>query len=240
MKAIVLAAGKGSRMHSDNPKCSTIINGKPMISWVVDSIRSSGIKDIIVVVGYKAEQIKKILGDTVTYSFQLEQLGTADAVKTTADLVEDEDLLITLGDMPFITPSTFKMAIDAYKLSCASLLVGVHTSSSIPPTLPYGRIIRCNNRVVGIVEAKDCTEEQYKIPELNVSLFITKANLLYSRLDKIENNNVQKEYYLSDIVKLYAADNLNIKTFEISNPLEVCGINSIEELEALKSKNVFN
>ena len=235
MKAVVLAAGKGSRMLAAGPKCCQKVLGVAMIRRVVDNLKAAGLNDIIVVVGYKADEVIALLKDEVTYVYQPHQTGTADAVYRAKELITD-DVLITLGDMPFIKAETFKKAATQYKNSDCDMLVGTYINSD--SDLPYGRIIRKKGNIVRIIEEKDCTVEQKNIKELKISLYVSSKEKLFDAIDEIDNNNTQKEYYLTDVVEKYSLKGYKIESLQIDSRLEVQGINTIDELARVEKELV--
>jgi bifunctional UDP-N-acetylglucosamine pyrophosphorylase/glucosamine-1-phosphate N-acetyltransferase len=202
IRAIVLAAGKGTRMNSDTPKCANYIIDKTMVEYVVDSLLGAKIKDIITVVGYRHEVIEQILRNKTKYALQEEQMGTAHAVMMAESYLKGKLglTLIAIGDMPFVTKETYANLIAHHIQNDADLTV---LTTEHPNPSGYGRIIRENDEVLEIVEDKDCTREQRAIQEINASIYAVDNILLFESLRDIKSNNKQKEYYLTDIVKIF-------------------------------------
>lgn len=241
MKAVVLAAGKGRRIGSEKegtPKAMRIVNGRPMIEYVVKEL--SFVEEIILVVGYKKEQIYEHLGDKYSYAVQEEQLGTGHAVKCASEFFADYDgpVLITFGDMPLLTTKTYKKVFKAYNDSikknnpaaCVMLSVMLKDQS-----LPYGRVIRDRKRsFVEIVEEPDCNEEQKKIKEVFFGVMLFNGKKLNWILNRMTNNNAQNEYYLTDLPALLKEEGERIKICSINDLEEVYGVNTVEDLKRVE------
>lgn len=201
--AVILAAGEGKRMKTGISKVLHEVLFKPMIDWVVDSARASGIEDICVVIGKSGIKIASHLKDrgvncgTVT---QNEQLGTGHAVMQAAEYIKQskaDDVLVLYGDAPFISPEIIKKSYDEHKKS--GNYITVITAMADDPS-GYGRIVKDGENVVGIVEDRDATPSQKQIKEINSGTYWFKAEALFDALSKIGNRNDQKEYYLTDAV----------------------------------------
>lgn len=226
--AIILAAGKGTRMKSERPKVLHSVGGMPMVEHLVHKLEKTKIDEIIVVVGYKGEWIKEHLGARVSYAEQTEQLGTAHAVSQTASLLKDKQgtTLVLTGDTPLIEQETLENLLNVQQeTGCAGVVL---TAIQEDPT-GYGRILRDGEgQLTGIVEEKDATPEQKKIKEVNTGIFCFDNPNLFQALPCIQNNNAQREFYLTDIIEA-----MNGKGFEsviLNDPWEVMGINSPEQL----------
>lgn len=235
MKAIVLAAGKGKRLHSEEfnlPKVMREANGKPLIEYALESIDFIDRKDTVVVVGYMKEKVQEKLGDEYLYGVQEEQKGTGHAVMCASEHFENYDgnVLILYGDMPMFKKETYKAVIEKHEKSGAdcTLLTAIIDN---PPA--YGRIVRDEKtgKLCDIVEDKDCTPEQKEIKELNVGIYVFKAKLLFEGLKKLKNNNAQGEYYLTDMPKIFISEGKKVETHSITNEIEIYGVNTIEDLQ---------
>lgn len=234
MKAIVLAAGKGKRLHSEEfnlPKVMREANGKPLIRYALDSIDFIDKKDTVIVVGYMKEKVMENLGDEYLYSVQDEQKGTGHAVNCAKEHFDgyDGNVFISYGDMPLFKKETFKALIEKHNQTGAdcTLLTAIVDN---PPA--YGRIIRGEDgKICDIVEEKDCTEEQKKITELNVGVYVFKAKLLFEGLKNLKNNNAQGEYYLTDMPKIFVSSGKKVETFSTTDETEMYGVNTLEDLE---------
>lgn len=168
---LILAAGLGKRMKSKHPKVVHKVCGKPMIEWVVDAVEEIGSKEVIVVVGHKAEEVKEVLKERVKYAYQEVQLGTGHAVMMAEDLLPEEgNVLILTGDTPLITSNTLKELINFHIKEGNSVTI---LSSVLEDPTGYGRIIRDKSgNVIRIVEDKDATEEEKSIHEINSAMYV--------------------------------------------------------------------
>ena len=224
--AIVLAAGKGTRMKSDRSKVIHTIIDRPMLAYIIDALRAVSVQRIVVIVGYQAESIKEAFPD-VEFALQQPQLGTGHAVMQATQLKdEDGDTLIINGDGPCIQPETLEKLFQTNQDASLTLLTSVLDDGA-----HYGRIVRDENEhVQAIVEAKDCTEEQKKICEINAGMYCFKNRDLFDNLDKLTTNNAQNEYYLTDLVKILANQGKVVKGLVVEDRDEVMGINDCVEL----------
>ncbi|RIL34280.1 bifunctional UDP-N-acetylglucosamine diphosphorylase/glucosamine-1-phosphate N-acetyltransferase GlmU [Staphylococcus gallinarum] len=204
--AIVLAAGKGTRMKSKKYKVLHEVAGKSMIEHVVDNVRQSGVEQLVTIVGHGAESVKATLGNDSLYSFQEEQLGTAHAVKMASEHLEDKQgtTLVVCGDTPLITQQTLEALITHHETNQAQATVLSATASN---PFGYGRIVRdANNHLVKIVEQKDATIEEQQINEISSGIFAFDNQTLFDKLAKVKNDNAQGEYYLPDVLSLILDD----------------------------------
>ena len=232
LHAIILAGGKGTRMKSDLPKCAYPFCGKPMISYIIESCKQANIKDIIVVVGYKSEELIKCLPSDVRYVKQEEQLGTGHATLCAAPLLKDEDglTLIFPGDMPMIDKETIENLIERH-IKDNNVLTDVTSIYEDPKA--YGRIVRKNGQIEKIVEFKDCNEEQKEIKEINIALYCIDNKILFDNLDKIKNNNNANEYYLTDLVEILAKD-YRVDAYIAPDDYRLVGINDVDTLKQVE------
>lgn len=233
MKAIVLGAGKGTRLQSEkfnSPKVLREANGRPLINYVLDALSFLEEKDITVVAGYKKEMVEEVVVGDYPFAYQLEQLGTGHAVMMAEELHKGYEgpVLVAYGDMPLYKKETYKkmMAFHEDEKATCTVLTAVIDD---PPA--YGRIIRNESgQMTGVVETKDCTEEQLRITELNVGVYVFDSQFLFEHLKALKNNNVQGEYYLTDIPGMVLDEGKKLITYTIHNTDEVYGVNTIEEL----------
>lgn len=224
--ALVLAAGKGTRMRTEMPKCAFPILKKPMISYIVENIEKSTIDEICVVVGHKKDVIEDILGDRVTYAVQSEQLGTGHAVLSAAPQMADKEgvTFILPGDMPLMEYPLMNKLMRAHEEMGNDLTV-VTMNMDYPKG--YGRIVRNEYGIVtGIIEENDCNESQKLITEVNSSVYLVNSKLLFEYVRKIQKNDRKGEYYLTDIVNLMHQDH-KVNTFMVRNPMVTMGINDL-------------
>ena len=243
IQVIVLAAGKGKRMNSEEiPKVLIEINNKPIISYVLKAIEASKVcKTSAIVIGFQKEKVKQTLGNNYIYINQEQQLGTGHAVNVCKEALENkaENILVLYGDHPSITSSMVKNLAESHLENNNVLTLGTikvdNFESWKKAFYDYGRIIRNNKGEVSkIVEKKDCSEAQLKITEVNPSYFCFNANWLWKNLSKIKNNNSQKEYYLTDLLNLAFIQNQKITDVYI-DPKEGLGVNTLEQLNDVKN-----
>jgi len=229
-KAIILAAGKGTRMKSGIPKVLHKIQGKTMLSFVIGLIQSLKIKDIIVVLGHQDSLIKKTLEKGIKTVKQKRLLGTADAVMSAKSRLANfnGEVLILHADHPLFTRETLNNLIRTHinnKSDCSFL------TATLEQPKGYGRIRRDNySRVEAIVEETDLTSAEQDIKETNMGAYCFKSKSLFSALNKIKINQKKKEYYLTDVIEILAKDGVKIETLNIDDPNQAMGINSQEDL----------
>ncbi|MDE5856577.1 MAG: NTP transferase domain-containing protein, partial [Anaeroplasmataceae bacterium] len=224
--AIILAAGKGTRMHMSKAKGMIPILGKPMIEYILDTLFKTSLKRIICVLGSQHSDFN--LPSCVDIVLQKEQLGTADAVKTALPRLKDTDgdVLILPGDAPFITSETIEEFVRFHKNNNNLLTIG--TIRLVSP-FGYGRVIREQNQIVRIVEEKDANEEEKQIREVYSGFMCVNTTILKESLSQIENSNAQKEYYLTDLVEIVSKIG-KVGSYEIEDTFEAKGINDLYNL----------
>ena len=229
--AVILAAGKGTRMYSQLPKVLHILAGKPMVKHVIDTCQELGAQDIHLVYGHGGEMMKHVLADEeVQWVLQAEQLGTGHAVnQSTPSLKDDDQIIVLYGDVPLITTETLESLLDAQPVGGIALLTVVLDN----PT-GYGRIVRRNGPVVAIVEQKDATEEQKLIKEINTGVMVATARDLTRWLSLLKNDNAQGEYYLTDVIALAHNEGRAVEAVHPKSPIEVEGVNNRVQLARLE------
>lgn len=231
--AIVMAAGKGTRMKSKKSKLVHKIYGKEIIRRAVENVKRAGIEEVITVVGYQKEQIEEVLKDTVKYAIQDEQLGTGHAVIQAAKLLEGRKgkVLVLNGDHPIMRPETLRNLVEVsnQRGESATILTMVHDN-----ILPYGKIIHDESgNIKQIIEHKDCTIEQQQIREVNLGMYCFDIEQLQIALKELKNDNVQKEYYLTDVIKIMYDKGLKTGSIVVSDNAEVLGVNDRMDLQIL-------
>lgn len=236
LRVIILAAGKGSRMNSDLPKVLHKLQGKALIDYVIDESELLDPKEIILVVGFKKEQVIKHTKSRIRlkYATQVEQLGTGHAVLQTKELLKDKKghILILYGDVPNIRASTLMPIVDDHISNNRDLTL---ITAEIDDPSGYGRIIRDKNgNLLKIIEEKDCNNNEKKIKEWNPGIYIFKTKEVFRILNSIKTNNASKEYYLTDAIGLAQQSNMQIKAIKIVNSYEVIGINTADQLKELE------
>lgn len=233
--AIILAAGKGTRMKSDLHKVLHPIAGRPMLMHLMDAVDALSPAKKVVIVGDKAEQLEAALGDNAEFAVQEPQLGTGHAVQQAeAALADfDGDVLILYGDVPFVPTATMQAMIDRleHKDNPAVVVLGFEPDDP----QQYGRIVAEGDRIEWMVEHKDATEKQRQNRLCNSGLMVAKAKELFALLARIENNNAAGEYYLVDIVNIAVSDGRHCHVVK-TDPYDVTGINSRGELAAMEAE----
>lgn len=232
--AILLAGGQGTRMKSPLPKVLHPVGGKPMIARIIESCKQAEISEVRVVVGHGQNLVKSVLEPLSAPTYlQKDQLGTADAVKS-ADLgTLDGEVIIMNGDHPLIQPADIRNFISDFreqKLDLAVVTVELDEPGS------FGRIVRKDNRLVSIVEAKDASADTLKIKEINTGIYVVKAEVLQKYIPQIQNNNSKKEYYLTDLIDLALKNNLKVQALLSKNTDVAHGVNTQVELAAATQK----
>ncbi|WP_054951055.1 bifunctional UDP-N-acetylglucosamine diphosphorylase/glucosamine-1-phosphate N-acetyltransferase GlmU [Numidum massiliense] len=234
--AVILAAGKGTRMKSKTHKVLHQIGGKPMVAHIVDTLAQLGVEDIVAVVGCGAEAVQAYLGNRVRYAVQQKQLGTAHAVMQTASLLEGKagTTLVINGDNPLITVETYRAFLQRFAASgaAASMLTAIVDDSS-----GYGRVCRAaNGDVERVVEHKDATTKERSIKEINTGTFCFDNAHLFAALKQVDNDNAQGEYYLPDVLQVLRSEGQSISAFCVDDASETVGINNrvqLAEAEAI-------
>lgn len=228
--AVILAAGKGTRMKSTLPKVLHRIGGKPMVQHVLDAATSAGATRSVVVVGFGGEQVETTLGNQTEYVVQAEQLGTGHAVMQARALLEDfaGTVMVLYGDTPLLRGDTLKKFFTEHEASKASATV--LTACVADPT-GYGRVIRDQKgQVLKIVEQKDANSEERAVNEINTGIYCFERVALLDALSKINCNNLQGEYYLTDVIGILVAAGASVQAVQVADYEETLGINSRVQL----------
>ncbi len=232
-KAVVLAAGKGTRMFSERdelPKVMRPALGRPLISYVLGALDFLPPKDIVLVVGYRQEMVRAALGDVYSYAEQTVQQGTGHAVQCAEQALDgfDGPVLICYGDMPLVWRGTYENLLAAHREqgNACTLLSG-----RLPDNPPYGRIVRdAQGRFVRVVEDGDCTPEQKAITELNAGVYVMESSVLFPALRALRADNAQGEFYLTDVPAMLLAQGRPVGVYTSEIPGEILGVNTIEQL----------
>lgn len=232
IKTIILAAGQGTRMRSSLPKVLHEIADRPLLQHVYDTSRTLVNNSVYIIYGHGGERVKSALsGLDATWIEQKEQLGTGHAVQQAVQYIDDDDtVLILYGDVPLLKGHTIENILNKVSDRTISLL----TVMLDDPT-GYGRIVRDQQHaVVRIVEQKDASESELLIDEGNTGILAAKGDKLKNWLSRLQNNNAQNEYYLTDIIEMAVADGLTIQTTHPTNQDEVLGVNNKAQLAHLE------
>jgi bifunctional UDP-N-acetylglucosamine pyrophosphorylase/glucosamine-1-phosphate N-acetyltransferase len=230
MIAIILAAGRGTRMKSDTPKVLHEILGKPMISYVTGAVSGAGVKDMVVVTGFGSDKVKDFFyGTKVKIVAQKKLLGSADAVSMAKrEISNSGDVLVVYGDTPLITEETIKKLIEKHKSSGASLTL---LTAVLKDPTGYGRIIRDTyGRITKIAEEDEAREYKIETSEINVGTCVFTCRDLLDALKNIGCDNSKKEYYLTDAVKILFTRGKKVESIAMENLKEMIGVNSRIEL----------
>lgn len=226
---IVLAAGEGTRMKSTTPKVLHAIGGRPMLHYVVEAARALEPKKTVVVVGHRAKEVMSAV-EGVEFALQEEQLGTGHAVMASRPMLSGfgGSLVVLSGDTPLIRPETLSGLIDTHHAAGAA--ASILTARLDDPT-GYGRIVRAaDGSVAAIVEEKDATEEQKKIDETNSGIYCFDAHKLFAALERVDTDNEQKEYYLTDVIRILREQGATVAARTAGDPDEIAGVNSRVQL----------
>lgn len=233
LDAIILAAGKGTRMNSDLPKVLHPVADRAMVHWVIDACEAVGARRITVVVGHRSNLAREELADrdSVTFVEQTEQLGTGHAVMMAADLYEgvaNTDTLVLCGDGPLIRTETLTQLIERHRSTAAAATLA---TSIIDDPTGYGRIVRdADGRLDRIVEQKDATEDELVLREVNPSYYCFDAAELFAGLPKLSNQNASGEYYITDLFSLFRGEGNPVEVIDAVPPEDVLSINNPQQL----------
>ncbi|MEC0228860.1 bifunctional UDP-N-acetylglucosamine diphosphorylase/glucosamine-1-phosphate N-acetyltransferase GlmU [Paenibacillus alba] len=225
LMAIVLAAGQGKRMKSKLYKVLHPVVGKPMVGHVVDTLQHIEVTKTLVIVGFGAEAVKGYLGDRAEYALQEQQLGTGHAVLQAKEALGQEDglTIVICGDTPLISEATLRSTIELHQASSAAATI---LTAKLDEPQGYGRIIRGEDgRVARIVEQKDCNSEEAAVQEINTGTYVFDNQKLFKALASVTNNNVQNEYYLTDVIGILTGAGEVVQGYCMAEAAESIGVN---------------
>ncbi|AMV33922.1 Bifunctional protein GlmU [Pirellula sp. SH-Sr6A] len=237
--AVILAAGKGTRMKSDLPKVLFPVLGRPMIHWVLDALETSGVTRKIVVVGYRDDLVRsELAGRTgIEFALQAEQLGTGHAVQMCRPLLETGPtgpILVVAGDSPLIQPNSVRAVLNEFQQGGWDCFMGTLLKDN---PFGLGRIVRdANGRFSRIVEQKDASEAEQAIREVNMSTYAFDRDGLLQALENLGNNNAQREYYLTDCPAYLLSVGKKVEAKPVLSDCEALSINTLDELKAVEAK----
>lgn len=236
--AIVLAAGKGTRMKSELPKVLCEACGRPLVAWVIDSLRRAGIGRIVIVIGYRGDLVRESLAGYPDLVFveQKEQLGTGHAVMVCEGAFRGYSgpVLVVAGDSPMLQAASIRKLVDEFQQGKTACLLGtlIHDNPS-----GLGRIVRnAGGDFTGIVEDKDCTAEQRLIREVNMSTYLFDCRELFDALSRVDRNNRQGEYYLTDVPAILLSRGKCVDALPVLDPCEALSVNTIEHLQLVEAE----
>lgn len=246
INAVILAAGKGTRMKSDTSKVLHKIFDKTLLGYVIDAVNKTKLIDkSFVIVGHQAEEVEKFVKsnyDNASCALQTPQLGTGHAVSMVCPQLEnfDGEIIILCGDTPLITEKTLKDFIEFHKSKNSDLTV---MSAIFEDPTNYGRIVRDGDKLASIVEEKDATPAQKAIKEVNAGIYCLNWSKIKPAFSQLTSNNAQGEYYLTDIISWGGKQGLNVNAYTLENNEEIFGINSkahLAEATAMLNKRTVN
>ena len=226
--SIILAAGEGKRMKSNIAKPMQMAAGKALVEWVRDTARETGSEEDIVVIGHKAEDIRSYLGETVTYAYQREQLGTGHALKMGVEPLSGKSgtVMVLYGDAPLITACTLKAVLAEHEAEKRAATV---ITAMVDDPTGYGRIVRKNGSLASIVEQKDASPEELCIKEINSGMYFFELEKLIPVLERLTNDNAQGEYYATQALELLLADGETVGT-SVTSFEQTLGVNDKAQL----------
>jgi len=237
VRAVVLAAGEGTRMRSALSKLLHLhpISSQALVRFTVNACVESGIARTIIVVGYQAEELKSTLGEGFEYVYQEKRMGTGDALKQAVSLLRDfkGELVVVPGDAPFITSS---MLIELIKNHRETKPAATVLTALLSDPGQYGRIVRNGyidgyRQVEKIVESKDASSEELEIREINSGIYCFDNQRMLPLLPRLSRSNKGAEYYLTDVIELLNKQKLRVEAMKVEDPQVVLGVNTPEELK---------
>ncbi len=230
--AIILAAGKGTRMKSELPKVLCVAHGRPLLQYVISALKESGVHRLIAVVGYRGDLVRQTMAHEadLEYAVQAEQLGTGHAVMMCRELLESQTgpVVVVAGDSPMLQASSIAELLELFRETGAACVLGtlVHENP-----VGLGRIVRDQHgEFLRIVEEKDATEAEKKICEVNMSTYVFDCQTLLRGLEKLTDDNRQREYYITDLPQIFLNEGGVVRAYPVLKPIEALSVNTIEQL----------
>lgn len=237
LMAIVLAAGKGTRMKSELPKVMCLANGRPLLQYVVDALRAAGIQRIVNVVGYRADAVQAVFASQpgIEFALQSEQLGTGHAVMMCREQLATHrgPVVIVAGDSPMLQTRSLQRLLAEFDTGSPACVLGtlVH-----PDPTGLGRIIRDSaGKFIKIVEQRDATPEELAVREVNMSTYVFDAQSLLASLDQLTANNQQREYYITDLPAILLAQGADVRALPVLDPIEALSVNTVDQLALVEA-----
>jgi bifunctional UDP-N-acetylglucosamine pyrophosphorylase/glucosamine-1-phosphate N-acetyltransferase len=246
IQIIILAAGMGTRMKTDNPKALAPFKGKPFLKHILETIEKLSLPNPpVIVVGHKKEKIFEIFGNKQNYAHQKELLGTGHAVNTAKEKINmgSEIIIVISADQPMVSTETLLNLIQKHQEEKPAITLATADIGDFAEwrknLINFGRIVRDENRKLkNIVEYKDANEQERAITEVNPAIYAFDSKWLWQNIDKLNTNNKQKEYYLTDLIKIACEQKEKLETIPLSNILEVLQPNSLEEIKILEDLTI--
>jgi len=235
--AVVMAAGKGTRMKSDLPKVLFPVLGRPMIEFVLDALFAGGVDEAVVVVGYRADDVRRTLEhrDRIRFVHQEEQLGTGHAVMVCEEALAGHDgaVLVVAGDSPMMQSESIAALLAEYDRRHAACIFGTAHKDN-PAGL--GRVLRDENGdFTAIIEEKDATEAQRRVTEVNMSYYVFHSPDLFDALSRIRPDNAQGEYYVTDCPGVMKSSGKEVRALDVLKSVESLSVNTVEQLAAVEA-----
>lgn len=231
-RAIVLAAGKGTRMKSDLAKVLHRVAGRSLVDWCLATLEPLDLDEVVAVVGHQADDVAAALPAGVAPVVQDPQLGTADAARVGLTALTGDvsgTVLVVPGDMPLLRTETFRRLLEEHEASRAAATV---LTARLDDPTGYGRVVRSDGAVVAIVEHRDASLDQREIDEVNTSVYAFDLELLAGALASVRPDNSQSEYYLTDVVAVLVAAGERVSAVTVPDPIDASGVNSHGQLAA--------
>ena len=234
--AVVLAAGRGSRMKVDIPKHLVEVHGKPIISWIVDDFQSSSV-DVALVINPSEEHHFKCFQDRAEFVYQASPRGTGDALMQALHIVKQYELVyVFVGDSPFVGSDTIKRMHTLHAKDSADCTI---LSSDFRMSFPYARILRSDNsRVIGCVEEKNASLEQLAIKELFCSHYLFRSSIIEQYIMNIDLDPDNKEIYLTDIINILIRNKKRVSVLKVKNWKRLVGLNTKEDVDWIESQGI--
>jgi bifunctional UDP-N-acetylglucosamine pyrophosphorylase/glucosamine-1-phosphate N-acetyltransferase len=231
LAVVILAAGQGTRMRSSKPKVLHELAGRPLLQHVIDVAQALNPEEMVIVIGHGADQVRSlIMTENLRWVVQEEQLGTGHAVKIALNEVSSQDVLVLYGDVPLMTSATLRSVVHGLESGYLNLL-----TVDLENPAGYGRIVRnAQNQVERIIEDKDASKDVLRIKEGNTGILCAPCIDLKGLLSRVDNNNAQGEYYLTDCIELCVAEKGHVKGIKAGNLWEVSGVNDKSQLNELE------
>jgi UDP-N-acetylglucosamine diphosphorylase/glucosamine-1-phosphate N-acetyltransferase len=235
LSAIVLAAGKGTRMKSDLAKVLHTCLGRPLIDWVLDQAVAAGAQHQVVVVGHQRESVMAATGGRgVDFAIQSEQLGTGHAVQMCREAFASRKglVLVLSGDVPLLTAATLRRLREVHdsEKRDATVLTAIFDDPS-----GYGRVIRdAAGSVVGIVEHKDAKPAELEVKEINSGIYLFDIELLFKYIERLDTDNAQAELYLTDVLRFLVEDGFSVGALATEDQAEIQGVNTLDQLDEVE------
>lgn len=242
VQVVILAAGQGKRLGKSEPKVLTSLKGRPLVSYVLEDLdKLKHSHRPILVVGYGAEEVKSTIGSKYDYVHQAEQLGTGHAVAVTREYVSAPYIMVLNGDMPFMGRDFFlEKFISTHESNPATITLVTNTlenfAGDVASLHDYGRVVRDreSGQFLRIVEKRDASPEELQIMEVSPGIYIFEKDWLFENIDKLNSENAQHEYYLTDMVALAVEQGRKIQTVDMP-PEQALGVNTPKQLEIAES-----